>query len=100
MSDQISKLALELKKFRKANSTKHYPKEIKERVLVLINEGHRVKDLSEALSIHPATLSIWKNGRAKKQVQAFHQAIVVDDNPEIKVAIISGLKLSDLQELL
>jgi transposase-like protein len=99
MSDQISKLAAELKKARKSDSRKKYPRAIKEKVVDLLNEGVAVKDLAAGLGIHATTLAGWKNKTRLENRSQFHQATVLDDNPEIKVTVISGLKLSDLSKL-
>jgi len=96
---QLNDLIADFKKFRKTSATKHYPKELKERTVELLNEGVPRQELIEKLNIHPTTLSGWKNGRRKK-APSFSKAIVVDDNPEIKVTVVTGLKLSDLKGLL
>ncbi|GEM_PF-2982994 len=96
---QLNDLIVDFKKFRKTNSTKHYPKELKERTVELLNEGGPRQELIEKFNIHPTTLSGWKNGRRKKE-PSFSKAIVVDDNPEIKVTVVTGFKLSDLKGLL
>ena len=96
---QLNELVADFKKFRKTNTTKHYPKELKERTVELLKEGVPRQELLEKLNIHPTTLSGWKNGRCKKET-SFAKAIIVDDNPEIKVTVVTGLKLSDLKGLL
>ncbi|MFT6630973.1 MAG: transposase-like protein [Bacteriovoracaceae bacterium] len=96
---QLNELVADFKKFRKTNTTKHYPKELKERTVELLKEGVPRQELLEKLNIHPTTLSGWKNGRRKKET-SFSKAIIVDDNPEIKVTVVTGLKLSDLKGLL
>ena len=96
---QLNDLIVDFKKFRKTNSSKHYPKELKERTVNLLNEGVPRQELIEKLKLHPTTLSSWKHGRRKKN-SSFSKAIVIDDNPEIKVIVVTGLKLSDLKGLL
>lgn len=96
---QLNDLMADFKKFRKTSATKHYPKELKERTVALLNEGVPRQELIDKLNIHPTTLSGWKNGRRKKE-PSFSKAIIVDDNPEIKVTVVTGLKLSDLKGLL
>ncbi|MCJ8277378.1 MAG: transposase [Bdellovibrionales bacterium] len=83
----------------KTSSTKHYPKELKERTVNLLNEGVPRQELIDKLNLHPTTLSSWKHGPRKK-VPSFSKAIIVEDNPEIKVTVVTGLKLSDLKGLL
>ena len=97
---QLNELIADFKKFRKTSATKHYPKELKERTVELLNEGVPRQELIDKLNIHPTTLSGWKNGPRKKAPTTFSKAIVVDDNPEIKVTVVTGLKLSDLKGLL
>lgn len=95
----LNELISDFKKFRKINATKHYPKELKERAVALLNEGIPRQELIGKLQVHPTTLSSWKNGRRKKD-SSFSRAIIVEDNPEIKVTVVTGLKLSDLKGLL
>jgi transposase-like protein len=95
----LNELISDFKKFRKINDTKHYPKELKERAVVLLSEGVPRQELIGNLQVYPTTLSIWKNGRRKKD-SSFSRAIILDDNPEIKVTVVTGLKLSDLKGLL
>lgn len=96
---QLNELVADFKKFRKNNSTKHYPKELKERTVELLNDGVPRQELIEKLNIHPTTLSGWRNGPRKK-ASSFSKAIIVEENPEIKVTVVTGLKLSDLKGLL
>ena len=96
---QLNDLIADFKNFRKTNSSKHYPKELKERTVNLLNEGVPRQELIEKLKLHPTTLSSWKHGRRKKN-SSFSKAIVIDDNPEIKFTVVTGLKLSDLKGLL
>ncbi len=96
---RLNELITEFKKFRKNSATKHYPIELKEKTVALLNEGVPRQELIEKLNIHPTTLSGWKNGQRKKE-PSFSKAIIVDDNPEIKVTVVTGLKLSDLKGLL
>ena len=77
---QLNELIADFKKFRKTSATKHYPKELKERTVELLNEGVPRQELIEKLNIHPTTLSGWKNGRRNKE-PSFSKAIIVDDNP-------------------
>lgn len=96
---QLNKLIADFKKFRKTSATKHYSKELKERTINLLNEGVPRQELIDKLKLHPTTLSSWKRGPRKK-VFPFSKAVIVDDNPEIKVTVVTGLKLSDLKGLL
>lgn len=96
---QLNDLVVDFKKFRKNNSTKHYPKELKERTVALLSDGVPRQELLEKLNIHSTTLSGWKNGRRKKD-PSFSKAVIIDDNPDIKVTVVTGLKLSDLKGLL
>ena len=96
---QLNELIADFKKFRKNNTTKHYPKELKERTVELLNEGVPRQELLDKLQLHPTTLSSWKNGPRKK-ASSFSKAIIVEENPEIKVTVVTGLKLSDLKGLL
>ena len=95
----LNDLIADFKKFRKTSTTKHYPKELKERTVELLSEGVPRQELIEKLNIHPTTLSSWKRGPRKK-ILSFSRAVIVDDNPEIKVTVVTGLKLSDLKGLL
>ena len=98
MSSKISELAIELKKLQKPGKRTKYPKELKRKVIELLNSGFSVKELSTGLNIHATTLIGWKS-KARLQLQrSFHQAELVNDNPDIKVTVISGLKLSDLNK--
>lgn len=96
---QLNDLVVDFKKFRKNYSTKHYPKELKERTVALLSDGVPRQELLEKLNIHATTLSGWKNGRPKKD-PSFSKAVIVDDNPDIKVTVVTGLNLSDLEGLL
>jgi transposase-like protein len=95
----LNELISDFKKFRKIKATKHYPKELKERTVSLLNEGVPRQELIDKLKLHPTTLSSWKRGPRKK-VSSFSKAFIVNDNPEIKVTVVTGLKLSDLKGLL
>lgn len=64
-----------------------------------INElAVEIKELSSNLNIHTHTLIGWKNKTRLQSQAKFHQVEVVNDNPDIKVTVISGLKLSDLNK--
>ena len=96
---QLNELVADFKKFRKSSSTKHYPKDLKERAVSLLNEGVPKSELIQKLQVHPTTLSTWKRG-PKSSTSSFSRAIIIDDNPEIKVTVVTGLKLSDLKGIL
>lgn len=98
MSEQIEKIAVELKKYRKSTGSKNYPKEIRNQVIALMEEGVSRKDIADVLQIHPTTLAGWKNKNRLSSKKDFQQATIVDDNPDIKVTVISGLKLTDLSK--
>ena len=98
MSPKISKLAIELKEIQRPCKRTKYPKELKRKIIELLNSGVSIKELSSSLNIHATTLNGWKS-RTRLQSQAkFHQVEVINDNPDIKVTVISGLKLSDLNK--
>lgn len=99
MSDQLSKITNELKKLRKNGKSKHYPEHLKQNILKLIEGGASLNKLSMDLKIHPTTLTSWKNKNRINKKEEFKPVKVIDDNQEVKVTIISGLKLSDLREL-
>ena len=98
MSPKISELAAEIKELQRPGKRTKYSKELKRKIIELLNSGVSVKELSSSLNIHATTLTGWKN-RSRLQSQAkFHQVDVVNDNPDIKVTVISGLKLCDLNK--
>lgn len=96
MSEQIEKIAKELKKYRKSSGSKNFPKNVRNQVIALMDEGVSRKDIADVLHIHPTTLAGWINKNRLSSKKDFQQATIVVDNPEIKVTVISGLKLSDL----
>lgn len=99
MSQEFSDLIADYKKFRKNNPQRHYPNDLKERTIALLENGVPRQEIIDKLQVHPTTLSTWKKGKPKK-MSSFSKAIVIDDDPNIKVTFVTGLKLSDLKGLL
>jgi len=99
MSQELSNLISDYKKFRKNNPQRHYPDDLKERTIALLEDGVSRQEIIEKLQVHPTTLSSWKRGK-KKMTPSFTKAVIVDDGPEIKVTVVTGLKLADLKGLL
>lgn len=97
MLDQIAK---DLETFRKTSSKKNYPKPIKKKIIELLESGTSIKEVAESTGIHQTTLLGWKKFKAKSNRANFQKALIVDDGADIKVTIISGLKLSDLSKIL
>ena len=73
----LNDLIADFKKFRKTSATKHYPKELKERTVELLNEGVPRQELIEKLNLHPTTLSSWKHGRRKKNPLFLRQLLLM-----------------------
>lgn len=99
MSDQISKIADELKRFRNTSKSKKYPKSIKQDILKLLDGGAPINELALKFQIHQTTLTGWRSQSRTNTKKDFEPIQVLDDSPQIKVTIISGFKLNDLHVL-
>tara|TARA_Y100000590_G_scaffold246344_1_gene276771 strand:+ start:180 stop:494 length:315 start_codon:yes stop_codon:yes gene_type:complete len=99
LENELKTISTELEQFRKSTNTrKSYPKELKQKVTLLIEQGLPVKRVSDHTGIHATTLNKWRGYNKKTPFVA--PQIVKDSTDSDNITLITGLSCDDLLKVL
>lgn len=99
LENELESIATKLEEFRKSTNTrKKYPKDIKKRIVALLEEGLSVAMISRATGIHGTTLCKWRG--PKKHSPFIAPQIIQDQQESGGITLITGLSSDDLLKVL
>lgn len=98
-NEQFNNLVQKFKSWRKESPrSRHYPKELKEQSIEMINSGFPINRFCEATGVHPTTLAGWRERKKKRSFKA--ATILPSPRAANKLTVIIGVDVNDLEQIL
>ena len=98
-SEEFNNLVQKFKSWRKESpKSRHYPKDLKEKSVEIVNSGFPINRFCDATGVHPTTLAGWRERKKKKSFKA--ASILPSPKTTNKLTVIIGVDINDLEHIL